>query len=333
MKVTIAAPLAAGRPACRCRGGGRRSAAPCPGSSRRRAARRAAAATSLGARRRRSGRGRPRPRACAPAPPACGRGRRGGDWGPARRRAGASSSGRTTAVTPSSSSKPRPRSGSGPPSSRRSSASWRSPAGSPARSAAARASATVAGSISSSSSAARRAAAQQPQRVGGEAALADRPAGRRARDRARPPWGSIGAPPPSGTATAPTVKSRAPGRRSMPSPRSAVTSTCQARSRATTRQVPNSAESSKAWLAELAAIASAAAARVAGDGEVEVGHLPPEGRVANRAADDPDLRRAAERARRGRRRPSARCRGRCARAVTAHAARRGTRAEIPQVTS
>ena len=84
--------------ACRCRGGGRRSAAPCRGSSRRRAARRAAPRPRRRARRR-SARGRPRPRACAPAPRACGRGRRGGGWGPVRRPRSASSSGRTTAVS------------------------------------------------------------------------------------------------------------------------------------------------------------------------------------------------------------------------------------------
>ncbi len=83
-------------------------------------------------------------------------------------------------------------------------------------------------------------------------------AGDRRRSCARPPRaaaalqvgeaskGSIGSSPPSGTATAPIVKSRSARSASIASPRRAVRSTCQERSAATARQVANSAESSNA---------------------------------------------------------------------------------------
>ena len=82
-------------------------------------------------------------------------------------------------------------------------------------------------------------------------------------------------------------------------------------------------------LAELGGDRLRRGAGVAGDGEVEVGDLPPQRRVADGAADDPDPLAAAERP--PWRRPTS---GAASQALgEAHAARRGTRAEIPQVTS
>ena len=86
---------------------------------------------------------------------------------------------------------------------------------------------------------------------------------------------------------APTVKSRSARSASIVSPRSAVMSACQAWSAATTRQVPNSAESSKAWPPLSRPIAFAAAAGITGDGEVEIGHFAAQSGVANGATDDP----------------------------------------------
>ena len=194
--------------------------------------------------------------------------------------------------------------------------------------------ATVAGSISRPSSAASRAARSSRSGSALEAALADRAqdaalevgeAAERVERLARRP---------SGTATAPIVKSRSARSASIPSPRSAVTSTCQPRE---ARGDPPGAELGRELegvLAELGGDRPRARRRVAGDGEVEVGDLAAQRRVAHRAADDPDaLGSPAERAA-PRRRPAARARG-CARrrGSTRHAARRGTRAEIPQVTS
>jgi hypothetical protein len=68
--------------------------------------------------------------------------------------------------------------------------------------------------------------------------------------------------------------------------------------------------------------------RVAGDGEVEVGDLAPEGGVANGAADDPGVPPVREGAPGG-----ADQRRRIEPLGQPPAARRGTRAEIPQVTS
>ena len=59
--------------------------------------------------------------------------------------------------------------------------------------------------------------------------------------------------------------------------------------------MPNSAESSKACSPSSAAIALRGGAGIAGDGEVEIGDLAAERRVADGAADDPDVRPLAQR--------------------------------------
>ncbi len=177
--------------------------------------------------------------------------------------------------------------GRAPPISWRSSTSWRSPAGSAARAACGTGQRLGPGVDRQPELGGEPRRPQQPQRVGGEALARRPPAGRRARGRRGRPCGSTGSPPASGTATAPTVKSRAPRSASIVSPRRALTSTCQAASRPTARQVSNSEESSKAWPSPAAAIDRATGRRVARDREVEVDHLAPAGRVADRAADDP----------------------------------------------
>ena len=108
-------------------------------------------------------------------------------------------------------------------------------------------------------------------------------------------------------------------------------STCQPRDGATTRQVPNSAESSKACSPSSRASALATAAGIAGDGEVEVGDLAAERRVADRPAGDPDALLPAERP--DRRRPGAARRGVRRRGSRRPRVTRGTRGEIAQVTS
>ena len=236
-------------------------------------------------------------------------------------------------MRPSSSSSARPRSGSGPPISWRSSTSWRSPAGlggARGLGAGERDGRGVDLELELGREPRR---AQQPQRVGGEAALADhaqepplevgeaavRVDRRRRRRAARRPrrrevaLGEVGL-----DRLAAQRGRRRPARRR------------RGRRRA---RCANSAESSKACPPPLAAIAFAAARGVAGDGEVEVGDLAAERRVADRAAGDPDVARRAARApsrasatdaapRRGDRRGS-----------RARSRSRGTRAEIPQVTS
>ncbi len=107
-----------------------------------------------------------------------------------------------------------------------------------------------------------------------------------------------------------------------------MASICRERSDATTRQVPNSAESSKAWPPPSLAIALAAAAGIPGDGKIEIGHLAAERRVADGAADDPRLAAALQSA------PGQVDRRRRREAIReAHAVARDTRAEIPQVIS
>ena len=76
----------------------------------------------------------------------------------------------------------------------------------------------------------------------------------------RPPVGSSGVPPSSGTAIELTVKSRSRRSRSIESPRNAATSSFQLPSRAITRQVSNSSESSNGWPSDSSAIRRAAAA-------------------------------------------------------------------------
>ena len=156
----------------------------------------------------------------------------------------------------------------------------------------------VAGSISRSSSAASRAA--RSSRSGSAAKLPSPTTRRSRRSRsARPPWGSIGSPPSSGTATAPTVKSRSARSASIEPPRRAVSVDLPA---GPTIDDPPGGELG----GELEGVCRAGGRRrrgrrpgVAVDGEVEVGHL------------------AAQGARRGRRRrrsrPAARRRAPCGR--------------------
>ena len=101
--------------------------------------------------------------------------------------------------------------------------------------------------------------AEQAQRVLVETALAEYPQ-EPSLEVGEAPVGVKGRPPARGIATAPTVKSRAARSASIVSPRSAVASICQERSAPTTRQVPNSAESSKGCPPLSLAIAFAAAA-------------------------------------------------------------------------
>ena len=169
------------------------------------------------------------------------------------------SSGSTTAVAPRSSSRASPRSGSGPLSSPASSANWRSPAVAPIPDAAARANSTVPASGSRPSLQAIRAA--RSTRIGSSVKERLEEARRAADSRSpRPPVGSSGVPPSSGTAIELTVKSRSRRSRSIESPRNAATSSFQLPSRAITRQVSNSSESSNGWPSDSSAIRRAAAA-------------------------------------------------------------------------
>ena len=124
------------------------------------------------------------------------------------------------------------------------------------------------------------------------------------------------------------MKSRAARSASIVSPRSAVASICQERSGATVRQVPNSAESSKACPPPSRAIAFAAAAGSPATARSRSVTSRPS--AASRIAPPtiqasfPALQRPPRQRDRRRRRKAI---------GEAHAAARGTRAEIPQVTS
>ena len=111
--------------------------------------------------------------------------------------------------------------------------------------------------------------------------------GRRARGRRGRSKGSIASPPASGTATAPTVKSRAArsasiavaaehGRR-RPASRAPGRRRARCRTRRRARRRARRARGRAPWRRR----------RVAGDGEVEVGDLAAERRVADGAAGDP----------------------------------------------
>ena len=158
-----------------------------------------------------------------------------------------SSSGSTTAVSPSSSSRARPRSGSGPPSSWRSSASWRSPAGSAAR-ARGGAGEGDGGRVDLEPELGGEAGgAQQPQRVLARSCARRPRAGARRSRSARPPKGSIGSPPGErhGDGADREVALGEVGLDALAAQRGHVDLPAAAIA-ATTRQVPNSAESSKA---------------------------------------------------------------------------------------
>src|ERR671923_135834 len=157
----------------------------------------------------------------------------------------ASSSGSTTGVTPKRSISARPRRASGAMTTRLSSANTRSGDTRRRAGAWAPAAARVSRSGSRRSSQARRAA--RSTRSGSAAnpsalTILSRPAAR----SSRPPNGSIGSPPASGSAIALTVKSRAARSSSMLRPLTGSTSTCHPRSRATTRHPPKVSESGKA---------------------------------------------------------------------------------------
>ena len=95
--------------------------------------------------------------------------------------------------------------------------------------------------------AASRTSRSDAQRVVGERAPGRRRAGGRAREVARRRRaGRRSSPPASGSAIALTVKSRSARSASSEPPRSGLTSTCQERSRAMTRQAPNASDSSNA---------------------------------------------------------------------------------------
>ena len=143
--------------------------------------------------------------------------------GPCSTPRSAASSGRTTGGQAELVEQRRGRAaGRGRASSRRSSASWRSPAGSAARAASARRQRQRCRDRPRAR-ARRRAGRRAAGAAGRRRSCRSPTARRRRRSRsARPPWGSIGSPPASGTATAPTVKSRAPRSASIVSPRSAV---------------------------------------------------------------------------------------------------------------
>ena len=301
----VAAPLAAGRRLADVVQERRRSAAPCRGSSRRRAARRAAPAASAGALAGEAvevGLDLERRSSTASVWPWTSR------WwlGPCSTPRSAASSGSTTGGQ-----RRARRAGRGRAAGRRRrSAGAARPAGArrrarpraqPRRGRARR----CRDRARSSSSAASRAA--RSRRSGSAAKLRAPTARRTRRSRsARPPCGSIGSPPASGTATAPTREvalaevglDRRPAQRGRRRP-------ARPPSRATTRQVANSAESSKACPSPAAAIALAAVGRVAGDGEVEVGR--PRARGRRRAPRRRRSRRRSRRRRapRGRPRPPA----------------------------
>ena len=181
----------------------------------------------------------------------------------------------------------------------------------------------------------RRAAPRAAAAAGRRRSCPRRPTRRRRRSRsARPPWGSIGSPPASGTATAPTVKSRSARSASIVSPRSAVdvdlpgpVAVDDAPGRELGRELEGvpPARRGDRLRRRLGA---------AGDREVEVGHLAAEGRVADGAPDDPGVDPGSP-GPRGRARPPAppRVAPRAHGMPRAHALSRGTRAEIPQVTS
>ena len=161
--------------------------------------------------------------------------------------------------------------------------SWAVPA-SPG--ACARTAAAVSGSISKPSSVARR--ATRSVRRGSATNASALTIRRRLWSRSlAPPWGSTSSPPPSGSAIALTVRSRAARSASSEPPCSGVMSTCQLRSRATTRQAPNWSESSNEAPPAPRPEAARGAAHVAVDDDVEVGR---------RAAQQPVAQRAARRA-------------------------------------
>ena len=146
--------------------------------------------------------------------------------------------------------------GSLPATMPRSSANWRSPAGSAARSAWRRASSAVAGSSDNSRPAPSR-QARSRRRGSSSKEASDAALRTRASASAIPSVGSIGSPPPSGRAIAFTVKSRARRSPSIDSARRPETSTCQPSVEATARQVANSSESEKAEPPATRAIARA----------------------------------------------------------------------------
>ncbi len=162
----------------------------------------------------RPGRGRSRPgpirsRATPPAPPACGRGRRGGGSGSGRRRGWPPA---PAARRPSARAGPAAPARAAAPARRASRAARRTGARRPPRPPARPGSGPGAASPPRSPASGRprsalRASAAAGPRVKAASLTARR---RRASASARPPVGSIGSPPRSGTATALTVKSRAP---------------------------------------------------------------------------------------------------------------------------
>ncbi len=220
-----------------------------------------------------------------------------------------------------------PRSGSGPPTSWRSSASWRSPAGSAARAASLRASEAVPGSTSSSSPAASLAA--RSRRSGSAAKL-------RSPDHAQDAAVEVGE-------AAERVDRLAAGERHRDRPDREVALGQVGLDRLSPQRrhvdLPGAVGGDGAPGGELGRELERVAPALAGDrlgdsggvaghGEVEVGHVAPERRVAHCAAGDPDALGAGKRISRQR---HDRRRGKALR--DAHAGSRGTLAEIPQVTS
>ena len=179
--------------------------------------------------------------------------------------------------------RPSPRTAASAVTTRRSSVKTRSWAVPANPGACARTAVAVSGSISKPSSVARR--ATRSVRSGSATNASALTIRRRLWSRSlAPPWGSTSSPPPSGSAIALTVRSRAARSASSEPPCSGVMSTCQLRSRATTRQAPNWSESSNEAPPAPAPEAARGAAHVAVDDDVEVGRRTAQQPVAQRTA-------------------------------------------------